>query len=81
MYATYRLRANEITDKFIKTLKDSFKDREIEITVTELNDETEYLLKSEANRKQLLESIEKVKSEKPIYQMTIEEVENLGRWP
>jgi hypothetical protein len=42
MYATYRLRADEITDNFL------------------VEDETAYLMKSEANRKHLLEAVEEV---------------------
>jgi hypothetical protein len=37
-----------------ETLKMTYRDREIEITVQEVPDETEYLLRSEANREHLL---------------------------
>jgi antitoxin YefM len=60
MYATYRLRADEITDNFLKAIKDAYQDKEIEITVQEVEDETAYLMKSEANRKHLLEAVEEV---------------------
>ena len=53
MHSTYRLNANEVDENFLAGLKVTFKGREIEIVVYEV-DETEYLLKSEANRERLL---------------------------
>jgi antitoxin YefM len=79
MQATYRLRADEITDNFLKGLKDTYQDKEIEIVVNEVEDETAYLLKSEANRKQLLEAVEADKQGKAFRTMTIEEMESMRR--
>lgn len=55
MHNTYRLNANELDDNFLEGLKAAFRGREIEIVVYEV-DETEYLLRSDENRKRLLES-------------------------
>ena len=52
MQSTYRLSANELDGQFLEGLKATFKGREIEIVVYEV-DETEYLMKSEANRERL----------------------------
>jgi antitoxin YefM len=79
MQATYRLRANEITDDFLKGLKSTYQNKEIEITIQEVEDETAYLLKSEANRNHLLGALEEVKSGKPGHTMTFEELENPSR--
>ncbi|MBI5748228.1 MAG: hypothetical protein HZA00_03810 [Nitrospinae bacterium] len=68
MYSTYRLKANELDSKFIENLKTLFEDKEIEIAVYEV-DETEYLLKSDANRRRLLEAIDNVKNEKNLIQV------------
>lgn len=58
MYTTYRLNANDLDNKFIEAIKYLFKDKEIAIYEA---DETEYLTRSEANKKRLLEAIENVK--------------------
>ena len=55
--STYRVKADELTQVFLEALKAAYRDREIEITVQEVSDETEYLLRSEANRRHLLEAI------------------------
>ena len=75
MYTTYRLRADEMTEDFVRVLKEVYKDKEIEISVQEAEDETEYLLSNEANRKHLLESIEAAKTGKYYRSMSIEEME------
>jgi antitoxin YefM len=76
MYAMYRLRADEITDNFLKGIKDTYQDKEIEIIVQEVEDQTAYLMKSEANRKHLLGAIEEAKEGKTFRTMTIiEEME------
>ena len=68
MYSAYRLKANELDSKFIENLKTLFEDKEIEIAVYEV-DETEYLLKSDANRRRLLEAIDNVKNEKNLIEV------------
>jgi len=58
MYSTYRLKANELDKDFIKSLKEIFHNKEIEIIVQEVEeDETEYLLKSPVNRDRLLKAV------------------------
>jgi hypothetical protein len=78
MYATYRLRADEMTDKFFKSIKDAYLDKEIEITVQEIEDETAYLLKSEANRNHLLEAIQEDRHGNLGHILTFEELEKLN---
>lgn len=64
MYALYKLRADELDQRFLDTLKSQFQDREIEISVCETadstEDETAYLLRSPANRERLLRAIDNV---------------------
>ena len=64
MYMIYRINAEELDSRFLRTLKAMFKDKEIEIVVCETaqseEDETAYLLRSPANRDRLLKAIENV---------------------
>lgn len=64
MYTIYKLRADELDQRFLDTLKHQFQDREIEIAVCEAadsaEDETAYLLRSPANRERLLRAMENV---------------------
>jgi antitoxin YefM len=64
MYSTYRLKANELDKDFIKSLKEIFHDKEIEIIVQEVHeDETDYLLKNPANRDSLLKAVKNANDE------------------
>jgi antitoxin YefM len=60
MQTVYRLNANELDQNFLEGLKATFKDQEIEIVVSGV-DETAYLLASDANRARLLQAVENVK--------------------
>ena len=73
MYSTYRLRAEELSSNLIKAIKNTYHDREIEITVQEIQDETEYLLSTHANREHLLKSIENINKHTNLVQMNLEE--------
>ena len=60
MKATYRIKDNELDEKFIEGIKTTFGEQEIEIVVSDI-DETDYLLQSPANKERLLKAIENVK--------------------
>jgi len=68
MYTTYRLNVNELNNNFIKAVKQLFKDKDIEITVTDF-DETEYLLSSPENKKRLLEAIDDVNNRRNLIEV------------
>ena len=59
MHTIYQVNANEIDQGLLASIKAAFKDKEIEITVTEL-DETEYLLRSPANRDSLIRAVKDI---------------------
>jgi antitoxin YefM len=59
MQTVYHLKTNELDSQFLESLKTLFKDKTIEIIVSEV-DETAYLLHSDANRERLLQAIEHV---------------------
>jgi len=56
MYTIYRVNADELDEKFLASLKSAFPHKQIEIAVTEADD-TEYLLRSPANRAHLREAL------------------------
>ena len=61
MYTVYRMNMNDLDDRFVEALRDLFKDKEVEITVTEI-DETQYLLQGEANRARLLQAVRNIEN-------------------
>ncbi|MFA6570139.1 MAG: hypothetical protein WCT77_02775 [Bacteroidota bacterium] len=56
MVTTYQINTNELTSEFIEILKATYKDKQIEISVYDI-DETEYLLRSPKNKEVLLKRI------------------------
>jgi len=62
MLATYRINSNEINDIVIKNIFDNFKGKDIEITINEIIDETDYLNSSEENKKRLLTAIKDIEN-------------------
>ena len=64
MIAIYRLNANEITDSFVKSIQDNYKNKEIEITVQEVKIEAKAgnQLKSDVNHQDLLKGIKDIRN-------------------
>ena len=60
MYSTYRLKAEELSNDFVESVKSAYHDKEIEIIIQDVQDETEYLLSSAANREHLLKAVEEI---------------------
>jgi antitoxin YefM len=56
MITTYQINTNELTSEFIEILKATYKDKQIEISVYDI-DETEYLLRSPKNKEVILNRI------------------------
>ena len=74
MQSSYRLKANDLDEKFIAGLKETYKDKDIEIIIYEV-DETEYLLKSEANKQRLLEAKANIENKKNLVEVNLEELQ------
>jgi hypothetical protein len=74
MVTSYRLNANELSMDLLNEIRLLFKDKEIEINVSEAFDETEYLLASTANKEQIMASIRELEEGKGV-EMTIEELQ------
>jgi antitoxin YefM len=75
MQSVYRLKANELDDRFLESLKTFWGDREIEIVISEA-DETAYLMATEANRRHLLKGIEDVKQRRNLVEDSLDRVWN-----
>jgi hypothetical protein len=61
MMATYRLNTNDISEKFIQLLQQSYSGKELEITVME-EDATEYLLSNPINETSITEAILRIEN-------------------
>jgi|HubBroStandDraft_5_1064220.scaffolds.fasta_scaffold1692396_1 hypothetical protein len=68
METTFRLKASELSEDLVKTIKRLYKKQDLFITIKNADemDETDYLLASEANRKALEESLKNVEEGKLI---------------
>lgn len=74
MQSTYRLNASELDEGFLEGLRSTFKDREIEIVVCEV-DETAYLLQSDANRERLLAAKANIEKGTNLIEVPLESLE------
>lgn len=74
METTYRLNAKELSVELVKSIQEAFKDKEIEITVTDEIDTTDYLLSTEANKKHLYKSLDELESGESV-PMTLAELQ------
>ncbi|HBD95428.1 MAG: hypothetical protein A2015_06030 [Spirochaetes bacterium GWF1_31_7] len=64
MTAQFKLNANEINETLINYVHEMFKGKEIEITISDVFDETDYLNSSDANKMFLLNNIADIENHK-----------------
>ena len=64
MVTTYRLNTRELGNNLINSLKDAYPEQDIEILVSCLHDETEYLCRSPANFERLKFALNNVEQDK-----------------
>jgi len=70
MYTTFRINKKDLNKDFLNALKSLFKSDELEISVSPA-DETEYLLRSEKNKKLLLKSVKNIKARKNLVEVNM----------
>lgn len=74
MLTTYTIKADELPGNFVDIVKESYKGKKIEITISEY-DETDYLLQSPKNKEILLKSVKNVKNHNNLIEVPIEQLE------
>ena len=74
MYTVYHLNANELDDKFLESLKTLFAGKSVEIVISEV-DETDYLLRTDANRQRLLHAIENVNRGEDLIEVSMDSLQ------
>ena len=74
MTTIYRVNANDLSVDVINSIKEAFKDKLIDIIVTETPDETSYILSKKANAQLLFESIGELENGRGI-SFTVEELQ------
>ncbi len=74
MYSSYTVRADELTEGFLRGIKETYGKREIEIVVYDVEDETEYLMKSKENQEHLDRAIRNIESGKNLVTMSMEDL-------
>lgn len=67
MVSSFILNTDELNVSFLETIKKLFAGKEIEITVQDAQNDTDYLLKNQANKNHLLQSIASLENNKPFY--------------
>lgn len=78
METIFKLKATELDRSFIESVKSLFKDREIEISIKPTQDETDYLLNTPNNRKQLLDAIKEIKKNKNLVHFSGQEFDEIS---
>ena len=73
MHATYQIKADELNFDLFQSIKDTFKGKEIEISIMDY-DETEYLLRSPKNKEILLQGIKDVDEGKNLIKVPLVEI-------
>jgi antitoxin YefM len=73
MQSVHRLKANELDDRFLESLKAQWGDREIEIVISEA-DETAYLIRNEANRQHLLKAVNDIEQRHNMVEVDLEAI-------
>lgn len=78
MHTTYRMSAADLDERFLASVKSLFGANEVEISICgpaqSEDDETSYLLKSEANRKHLLAALADVEAGRNLVAVKPEEL-------
>ncbi len=76
MNTTIRINANDINENIIISIKQMFKNKDIEITISEAIDDTEYLFASSSNKKILEERMKNADEGSNLVKVSLDELKN-----
>ena len=62
MNTTFNINTTELDSKFLDSLKVLFPNKNIQLIVSEVDDDTEYLLSTQENKDRLLKSVNNIKN-------------------
>ncbi len=77
MEVIYRIKAEELSNELITKIKKLYKGKDLELTIQVQEDETEYLLKSKANRTQLFAAIKDVKKNRNMHTLDMHKLKDV----
>lgn len=79
MRAIYQLTSTELTTQFIGAIKKMFSDKKIQIIISDTFDneidETDYLFSSEANKKFLIDGVDKINKQENLVSLTFDQLD------
>jgi len=78
MQSVYYLNTGELNLDFLQTIKMLFDNKNIQITINECIDETEYLMQSPANAKRLMQSVNNINNGKNLVEMDINQLKKMA---
>ncbi len=76
MHTTFIIKAEDIDENLLNGIRRSYRNKQVEITVREL-DETEYLLKNEYNKKKLIKAISSSRSKKNLTEINLKHLKKI----
>ena len=73
MNTIIKINSDDIDEKLINGIKSMFAHKDIEIIISEAMDDTQYLMSSETNQKELLEAIKRINKGESLVEVDINE--------
>lgn len=74
MYSTYRLNTDDLSADFIEAVKKVYQHRNVEIIIQDIEDETDYLMKSPENHARLLKAMDNIKQNNNIVELPLDDL-------
>jgi antitoxin YefM len=69
METTFKFNTSDLNEQFLTVLKTLFQDKEIEISVKEISDETTFLLNEPENKRDIIKAIQDLNEKKNLVKL------------